>query len=99
ETRDLSTDPAHGDRLRELTRALEDWFAKRSTEALDGWGSAVDGTGQTAPVALQSRQEKTHDAQRRPRSTRHPADRLGRSRIRRPLCPRQPRRPHPEPRL
>src|SRR5699024_12795262 len=90
ELRDLSTDPAYGDTLRELTGALEDWFARRSTEALDGWDSAVDGTGQTAPVAPQSRQEKTHDAQRRPCSTRHPADRLGRSRIRRPLCP-----PHP----
>jgi len=50
ETRDLSADPAHGDTLRELTAALEDWFARRSTEALDGWHSTIDGTGQTAPV-------------------------------------------------
>jgi choline-sulfatase len=50
EEHDLSSDPAHASLLRELTGALEEWFARRSTEVLSGWGSTVDGTGQTAPV-------------------------------------------------
>ncbi|ASK65626.1 phosphodiesterase [Brachybacterium avium] len=50
EERDLSADPAHAAVLDELSGALEDWFARRSTPALSGWDSTVDGNGQTAPV-------------------------------------------------
>ena len=65
EVHDLSTDPAHGSRLRELSGALEDWFAKHSTESLDGWHSTIDGTGQVAPVDRTTPPGGDHDAQRR----------------------------------
>ena len=50
EQRDLSQDPAHSAVKDELAAMLEEWFSRHSVEALDGWSSTVDGTGQSAPV-------------------------------------------------
>lgn len=50
EQRDLSQDPAHAALRRELRGELEDWFARHQTVPLSGWGSRVDGTGQSAPA-------------------------------------------------
>ena len=50
EQRDLSQDPAHSAVKDELAAMLEEWFSRHSVEALDGWSSTVDGTGQSAPI-------------------------------------------------
>lgn len=50
EEHDLSRDPEHATLRRELTRSLEGWFSRHQTDSLAGWGSTVDGTGQTTPV-------------------------------------------------
>jgi choline-sulfatase len=50
EAHDLSEDPEHESLLRELTVALEDWFARHSTATQSGWDFPVDGTGQNAPA-------------------------------------------------
>lgn len=47
---DLSASPAHAAQRRALARALDDWFSRHQTEALSGWRTTVDGTGQGAPV-------------------------------------------------